>query len=256
MKARCRRFVLSLALAALFAAIAQSQESRATLSGTVTDPSGSVIPATAVSFINSQTGVAFKTKTNEAGQYRFLFLNPGAYRLSVQSPGFRTFVRENIQLQMNLAPVIDVALVIGDLADRITITSEAPLLEAEKGDRGLVINNKTVTELPLQGSRNPLTVAVLTPGAVFTAGSLANQPVHSLDGESSWSINGSRTKQVEFVLDGAPNNTVRTLGNNVAFVPAADAVEEVNIMSNMFDAQYGRTAGDVVNMSIRSSTNN
>jgi len=110
MKARCRRFVLSLALAALFAAIAQSQESRATLGGTVTDPSGSVIPATAVSLINSQTGVAFKTKTNEAGQYRFLFLNPGAYRLSVQSPGFRTFVRENIQLQMNLAPVIDVAL--------------------------------------------------------------------------------------------------------------------------------------------------
>ena len=256
MKARCRRFVLSLALAALFAATAQSQESRATLSGTVTDPSGSVIPATAVSLTNSQTGVAFKTKTNEAGQYRFLFLNPGAYRLSVQSPGFRTFVRENIQLQMNLAPVIDVALEIGDLADRITITSEAPLLEAEKGDRGLVINNKTVTELPLQGSRNPLTVAVLTPGAVFTAGSLSNQPVHSLDGESSWSINGSRTKQVEFVLDGAPNNTVRTLGNNVAFVPAADAVEEVNIMSNMFDAQYGRTAGGVVNMSIRSGTNN
>ena len=98
MKARCRRFVLSLAVAALFAAVAQSQESRATLSGTVTDPSGSVIPATVVSLTNSQTGVAFKTKTNEAGQYRFLFLNPGAYRLSVQSPGFRTFVCENIQL--------------------------------------------------------------------------------------------------------------------------------------------------------------
>ena len=198
----------------------------------------------------------FNTKTNDAGQYRFLFLNPGAYRLTVQGAGFRSFVRENIQLQMNLSTVIDISLQIGDVSDRITVTAEAPLLQAEKGDRGLVINNKTMTELPLQGSRNPLTIAVLTPGAVFTAGSLSNQPVHSLDGESSWSINGSRTKQVEFVLDGAPNNTVRTLGNNVAFVPAADAVEEINIMSNMFDAQYGRTAGGVVNMSIRSGTNN
>lgn len=241
--------------AAIFAAAIHAQESRATLSGAVTDPSGSVIPAAEVSLQNSQTGVVFKTVTNEAGQYRFLFLNPGTYRLTVQSSGFRSFVRENIQLQVNTAPVVDVPMQIGDLADRVTVTSEAPLLEAEKGDRGLVINNKSVTELPLQGSRNPLTVAVLTPGAVFTAGSLANQPVHSLDGESSWSINGSRTKQVEFVLDGAPNNTVRTLGNNVAFVPPADAVEEINIMSNMFDAQYGRTAGGVVNMSIRGGTN-
>lgn len=243
------------ALAVLSIAVAHSQESRATLSGTVTDPSGSVIPGTEVSITNSQTGVVFRTKSNEAGQYRFLFLNPGGYRLAVQSAGFRSFLRENIQLQLNLSSVIDVSLQIGDVSDRITVTSEAPLLQAEKGDRGLVINNKTMTELPLQGSRNPITVAVLTPGAVFTAGSLANQPVHSLDGESSWSFNGSRTKQVEFVLDGAPNNTVRTLGNNVAFVPPADAVEEINIMSNMFDAQYGRTAGGVVNMSIRSGTN-
>ena len=100
---------------------------------------------------------------------------PADIRLTAQAAGFRTFVRANIQLQVNLSTVIDVALEIGDLADRITITSEAPLLEAEKGDRGLVLNNKTVTELPLQGSRNPLTVAVLTPGAVFTAG-LAVEP--------------------------------------------------------------------------------
>src|SRR5688572_16207321 len=119
-----------IAMVAMLAASAYAQESRATLSGSVTDPAGLVMSGTDVSLTNSQTGVVFKTKTNEAGQYRFLFLNPGMYRLSVQGPGFRGFVRENIQLQMNLGTVIDVPLQIGDVADRITITSEAPLLEA------------------------------------------------------------------------------------------------------------------------------
>ncbi|HEY6989666.1 MAG TPA: carboxypeptidase-like regulatory domain-containing protein, partial [Bryobacteraceae bacterium] len=136
------RLVSSIAVALLCAGAAYAQESRATLSGTVTDPSGSVIPGTDVKLVNSRTGIAFDTKTNEAGQYRFLFLNPGMYRLTVQSTGFRVFVRENITLQVNLATVIDVALQLGDLSDRVTVTSEAPLLEAEKGDRGLVLNNK------------------------------------------------------------------------------------------------------------------
>ena len=94
----CCALLSFLAVVTLFAAAARAQESRATLSGTVADPSGLVMPGTDVSIANSQTGVVFKTKTNDAGQYRFLFLNPGAYRLSAQSAGFRSFVRENIQL--------------------------------------------------------------------------------------------------------------------------------------------------------------
>src|ERR1700754_1402682 len=116
-----RRFFSFTAAAALFAASALAQESRATLSGTVTDPTGSVIPGTGVTLTNSQTGVAFESKTNDAGQYRFLFLNPGVYRLTVQGTGFRAFVRENINLQINLATVIDVALQLGDLSDRVTV---------------------------------------------------------------------------------------------------------------------------------------
>src|SRR6185369_12992923 len=130
--------LFALVLIILLGGVSYAQESRSTLSGTVADPAGLVVPGTEVTLTNSQTGVVTAVRTNDAGQYRFLFVNPGMYRLSVQSTGFRSFTRENIQLKTNIASVIDVTLQIGDVADRITVTSEAPLLEAEKGDRGLV----------------------------------------------------------------------------------------------------------------------
>src|ERR1044072_5039267 len=99
MKVRTSLCVFLIAAATWFAAPAVAQESRATLSGSVTAPSGSVIPGAEVSLTNSQTGVVFQARTNDAGQYRFLFLNPGTYRLMVQGAGFRSFVREDSRLR-------------------------------------------------------------------------------------------------------------------------------------------------------------
>jgi hypothetical protein len=230
-----------------------AQETRARLSGVVTDSSGSVISGAKAQLTGTDTGVTFEATTNEVGQYRFLFINPGTYKLTVQQDGFKSFVRSGISLHVTQAAVIDVTLQVGQLSDSVTVTSEAPLLEAEKADRGLVINNKTVADLPLN-VRNPIMLAALTPGIIHTSGTQHLNPF-SNSGISSWSINGGRGTNNEFLLDGAPNNAVYNGNNNIAYVPSVDAVEEFKVMTGLYDAQYGRTGGGVVNVSIKSGTN-
>lgn len=241
------------ALVLLFAATGFPQETRATLSGAVTDPTGSVVTGARIRLTNRDTAVAFDATSNEAGQYRFLFLNPGVYRLSAEASGFKGFVRDNIELHVSQSAIIDVSLQIGQMSESVTVSSEAPLLESEKSDRGLVINHKTVTDLPLN-IRNPIMLSALTPGIIHTSGTQHLNPF-SNSGISSWSVNGGRGTNNEFLLDGAPNNAVYNGVNNVAYVPSVDAVEEFKVMTGVYDAQYGRTGGGVINVSIRSGAN-
>ncbi len=230
-----------------------AQETRATLSGTISDASGAIVTDARIRLSNRDTSVGFEVVTNKDGQYRFLFLNPGKYRLSTEKAGFKGFVRDGIELNVGQSAVVDVALQIGQVSDSVTITGDAPLLDMEKADRGLVIDNKSVADLPLN-IRNPIMLAVLTPGIVQTGGAQHLNPF-SNSGISSWSINGGRGTNNEFLLDGAPNNAVYNGVNNVAFVPSVDAVQEFKVMTGAYDAQYGRTGGGVINISIKSGTN-
>src|SRR5262249_17399386 len=147
-------------------------------------------------------------------------LNPGRYRLTASRPGFKTFARDGIDLHVNQAATVDVALEVGAVAETVTVTSQAPLLEAEKADRGLIVDQKRVTELPLN-IRNPIMLAVLAPGIVHTSGTQHLNPF-SNSGISSWSINGGRATNNEFLMDGAPNNAVYNGANNIAYVPPVD----------------------------------
>jgi hypothetical protein len=247
------RFAWAALLVAAVTRLAPAQETRATLSGTVLDQSGAVIVGANLKLVNKDTGVALTATSNESGYYRFLFVNPGTYRLTAEQAGFRTFVRDNLVLSVSQAAVVDVTLVLGQASESITVTSEAPLLEAERADRGLVVNNKTVVDMPLN-IRNPIMLAALSPGIIHTSGTQHLNPF-SNSGISSWAINGGRAANNEFLLDGAPNNTLYNRTNNIAYVPSVDAVEEFKVMSNTYDAQYGRTGGGVVNVSIRSGAN-
>ncbi|MCX6602705.1 MAG: carboxypeptidase regulatory-like domain-containing protein, partial [Acidobacteria bacterium] len=230
-----------------------AQETRATLSGTISDATGAIVTDTRIRLSNRDTSVGFEAVTNKDGQYRFLFLNPGKYRLSTEKAGFKGFVRDGIELNVGQSAVVDVTLQVGQVSDSVTITGDAPLLDMEKADRGLVIDNKSVADLPLN-IRNPIMLAVLTPGIVQTGGAQHLNPF-SNSGISSWSINGGRGTNNEFLLDGAPNNAVYNGVNNVAFVPSVDAVQEFKVVTGAYDAQYGRTGGGVINISIKSGTN-
>ena len=134
----------------------------------------------------------------------------------------------------------------------MTVLSEAPLLETSRADRGTVIDSARIAELPLQ-SRSPMALAVLVAGVNYNAQAIYLRPFDN-GALASWSMNGGSNANNEFLLDGVPNNANQG-GNNIAYVPPAEAVQEMKISTNSYDAQYGRGAGGVVNMSLKSGTN-
>jgi hypothetical protein len=251
----CARAALALTVVSLVAVSpCFGQEARATLSGTITDPSGSAMVGARVHITNLETGVALSAQSNEVGQYHLLFVNPGAYRLTVEMPGFRTFVREGIQLTLGQAATLDVALQVGTQSETVTVAATAPLLEAEKADRGLVVDQRTMSSLPIL-ARVPVLMATLTPGVIWTAPNFNSLAPFSNGAFSSWSINGSISPSAEFLLDGAPNDMIYQAAHSIAYVPPVDAVEEFKVVTGAYDAQYGRNGGGVVTQAIKGGSN-
>ena len=132
------------------------------------------------------------------------------------------------------------------------MSAEAPLLETSNANRGTVIDSARIAELPLQ-SRSPMALATLVAGVNYNAQAIYLRPFDN-GALADWSMNGGQNRNNEFLLDGAPNNANQG-GNNIAYVPPAEAVQEFKVSTNSYDAQYGRTAGGVVNMSLKSGTN-
>lgn len=191
-------------------------------------------------------------QTNSEGNYTVPFIRPGTYNIDVEAPGFKKFTRDQQPLQVGQVATINVQLEVGAASETVTITAEAPLLEEAKADRGNVIENKRIVELPLN-ARNPFMLSTLTPGITYNGPAIYQRPFDN-GAIADWSINGGLNRSNEFLLDGAPNNSIQG-GNNIAYVPPVDAVGEFKIITNSYDAQYGRTAGGVINVQIKSGTN-
>src|SRR5205823_10429023 len=138
------------------------------------------------------------------------------------------------------------------VSEQVNVVSQAPLRESGNANRGTVIDSHRIAELPLQ-SRSPMALATLVAGVNYNAQAIYLRPFDN-GALADWSMNGGQNRNNEFLLDGAPNNANQG-GNNIAFVPPAEAVQEFKVSTNSYDAQYGRTAGGVVNMSLKSGTN-
>jgi len=179
--------------------------------------------------------------------------NPGPYRLSAEATGFRSLLRQGIQLTTNQAATLDLAMQLGSQAETITVTANTPLLEAEKADRGAVVETKALAELPIV-TRTPILLATLAPGVVPTNPRYDLTPF-SNSGLTTWSINGSTSVSTEFLLDGAPNTMVYEAKPSVAYIPPVDAVQELKVTAGAYDAQYGHNGGGVINMVVKSGTN-
>ncbi|MEJ7606099.1 MAG: TonB-dependent receptor [Bryobacteraceae bacterium] len=229
-----------------------SQEFRATITGRVTDASGSAVPGAAVAVRNIDTNESAATATDGGGSYTVPFLKPGNYTLTVESTGFKKVSREGLTLNVGQTASVNIVLEIGAVSDQITVTGETPLLEVAKADRGTVIDNRRVTELPLN-ARNPFMLSQLVAGVNYNGNAIYQRPFDN-GAIADWSINGSRNRQNEFLLDGAPNNA-QAGGNNLAYVPPVDSVQEFKIQLNSYDSQYGKTGGGVVNVTLKSGTN-
>ncbi len=251
---------LSLAAILLLAATSGpalwGQESRATITGTVVDPQGAAIPGAGVVARHTGTNVEARTGTNEVGLYVLPFLNTGGYVVTASAAGFKTAVMDRVDLGLGQRQQLDFKLEVGAVSEQITVTAATELLNTTNAIRGTTFDARKVADLPLLG-RNPYTFAYYAAGVLHInpQGSITDRPYDN-GGMDYLSIAGGRPFTNEFLLDGAPNtNTERGNPGSLSFVPPPEATEEVAVITNNYDAQYGRTGGGVVSATLKSGTN-
>jgi Carboxypeptidase regulatory-like domain/TonB-dependent Receptor Plug Domain len=228
-------------------AFVEAQSSDAVLVGIVTDAQGSVIPGASVSAINTATGVSRDVVTNDAGAYRIGPLVPGAYEVRTSMTGFKSKVQSNIVLQTGAVLKIDMSLEIGDVSERIEVTAVAPMLQTQETSVGGVVTTQQLERIPVNG-RNYTRLLVLMPG---TSDVQRSQGRGGLSGAQMVSINGQRTQDNNYTLDGVDNNMM--FMNSPGGSPPMDAVQEFRVATGN-SAEYGRSAGANVNLAIKSGT--
>ena len=227
-----------------------AQEFRGTVLGRVLDASGAAVPDVTLTITNTGTNVSMKTVSAANGSYLMPFLLPGTYRLSAQVAGFKGFVRDNIQVQVQDRVEIDVVLEPGVVTESVIVTAETPLLETTTASVGEVVDQTQIINLPING-RNPYMVARIVPGVQPTDTRTFTRPFDN-GGTADISIGGNPRTNNDVLLDGIPNVDA---GNTIAFIPSVEAVQEMKIQTNTFDAEFGRAAGGVVNVTVKSGTN-
>ncbi len=213
------------------------------------------MPGARITAINEATNVPSTAESAADGAYRVPFLIPGKYRVEVEAPGFRKLLRSGITVSVNTNVPLPVELEVGSLAESVEVVADAMLLETATATMGQVVDREKLETLPLNG-RMIFMLSGLSQGVIWqtpTFGATGTSGLRPFDnnGGSAWSMNGGRVGSNEFLLDGAPDST----RGRFNFSPPVDAVEEFKIQTNSFDAQYGRTGGGVVNMTLKSGTN-
>ncbi len=234
----------------LLAGIIRAQEVRATITGFVTDPTGAPVAGATITVTNIAQNVSLTVASNESGNYVTPFLAPGLYRLTVEQTGFKKFVRENIILQAQDKLRLDVKLELGQLTESITVSESVSLLQTESATRSQVIANELIAQVPTQG-RNPFQIAWAAAG-VIKAGDWRYLRSFDIGGTSGISIGGGKNRENEVLLDGISN--VRA-DRTVIHVPTMESVQEFKVLTNTYDAQYGRTGGGIITIVTKSGGN-
>src|SRR5688572_3976328 len=235
-------------LVLLFASESWSQVNKSNLTGIVRDESGAAIPGVAIQAVNTATGGTRQEVSDRTGLYRFMLLDPGFYRLEAELPGFRRFVQDRVQLATGETTTIDVTLSLGQVSETVSVTAETPLLRTETAALGTTLNADALTELPMIG-RNPYVALMFAPGIQYTGSPTA---VNQWDnnGPSDFTASGSEARS-EFLLDGIPNMQ----RDRPSFSPPPDAVEEMRVQTNAYDAEFGHSGAAFVNVTTRSGSN-
>ena len=239
----------------VFTALALAQDFRATITGHVTDPSGAAVPNAIVKAVNIATNETKEVKANGEGVYTIPYLDPGTYTVEVSASGFQTLKRELIVLEVAAKVNLPLQLTVGQMSQEVTVVGQQEIIDTTSADRGLVFDPIKTQEYPLNGRQTYMLLA-LTPGVVFTQeqfGASGFSGTRGWDVNSSYKINGARTGQNMFLLNGAPI-TDNTSGN-WQLAPNVEAVQEFKVMTNTYDSSYGRFGGGVVNTTLKSGSN-
>jgi outer membrane receptor protein involved in Fe transport len=227
-------------------ALAQTSQ----ITGRITDTSHGTIRGANITATHVDRGVKRVTTSNEEGYYTVPLLQPGNYEVTVEMSGFKPITQSGITLRVQEVARLDFTLEVGEVAERVSVIAEAPLLERETSSLGKVIDARRIEKLPLLG-RNPYSLVALVPGARPSIG-LNDLPVDQIS-TFAVSINGARANQNEYLLDGAPNTAAAQ--NQPVIFANPDAVQEFKVETNSYSAQYGRAAGGIFNIVTKSGTN-
>jgi hypothetical protein len=246
---RCRFLVFALFLFISAPAFAQDT---ATLTGTVRDHTGAVIPNAAVAVKNTATGIIQEFKTNSAGEYVGAALPPGQYNLSVTATGFRKYVAQGVILRVAQNARIDVTLLVGDTHEEVTVHGEGlAQVNTQSSELGGTITGKELTQLQLNG-RNFTQLITLVPGVSNQTGQ--DEGVVGAEGSISYSVNGGRTEYNNWEVDGGD---MMDNGSNFSLnvYPSVEAIEEVQVLTSNYGAQYGKNGSGTVEVETKSGTN-
>src|SRR5437016_802601 len=251
-------FLVAIVVLALAPTSGWSQNVYGTIAGTVTDTSGAAVANATVTLTNLDNGLKRNMETDSSGNYTFVNILPGRYKIEGEKTGFKKFVRQPIIVQIESGLRVDISLQVGAQNETVEVSAEAPLLQPETNSLGQVVEQRAVTELPLNG-RNPLALIGMVPGVVMqgtpSAGnSSAGNPVGANPfALGDFQVGGGMAGQSQILIDGVPTNGAYL--NVVTVIPTQDAIEEFKVQTNNLGPEYGRFAGGVINLSTKSGTN-
>src|SRR3989442_1339098 len=245
-----RSFVLACSLLAAQLGFGQTFGS---ISGETRDSSGAIVAGAAVTLVNSGTNATRTVATNDAGEYVFPSLPPGMYTLKIEKTGFKTVVRNQIELQVQLAARVDFELQIGQVSESIEVRADAALLVTDNGTVGTVIENKRIVELPLNG-RNYLQLVSLAPNVStgFSGQGQAGARQGGIRAAQTIAVAGQRTNFNHYTLDGVENTDPNF--NTFVVMPSIDALEEFKVQTGVYPAEFGRQTTQI-NVLTKSGTN-
>jgi hypothetical protein len=228
------------------------------ISGVVSDTSGASVGQATLTLTNLDTNTKNQIKTDSSGNYSFVNILPGRYRIETEKSGFKGFVREPVIVEIESGLKVDIVLQVGAASETVEVTGEAPLLQPETNSLGQVIEQRTVTDLPLNG-RNPIALTELVPGVVpqgqpSAGNSSTGNPVGANPfALGDFQIGGGMAGQSQILIDGVPTNGAYL--NVVTVIPTQDAIQEFKVQTNNLGPEYGRFAGGVINLTTKFGTN-
>jgi hypothetical protein len=220
--------------------------------GTITDPSGAVVPNAQVRAVNPATGETRETTTDSAGRFTLANLIPGSYDIQITSPSFRTYRKTGVPASVNTVSRVDVQLELGGTTQEVTVAANAAVLQTDKSDVHTDLTSHETTNLPLPAYRNYQSLYALVPGATPPQfqNSVTDTPQRSL----TTNVNGTNRNNNNTRVDGAGDVFV-WLPHHTAYVPPQETIETVNITTNSFDAEQGMAGGAAVTVTTKSGTN-
>ena len=228
-----------------------------TITGVASDPADAPVPGVTIDVTNTDTNQSRSTVTGADGYYTVPLLQPGSYLVKASLSGFRTTQRDRIRVTVESATRVDFKLALAGVAETLVIVAEPPLVETSSSQLGIVVDEKKIVELPLNG-RNFTQLGTLLPGVIAPPGALGGAAGDATPGgfgatTSGFSVNGMRNQSNNFLLDGASNND--TFNTGFVTRPPPDAIQEFKILTHSYSAEYGRNAGSVVNVVTRAGSN-